>query len=243
MAYLMLRLWLRMENLIPKCRNRLAECDLRFIDRVLSSEDSERSALQSLLSDEAERDQILDHPELFKALLEGTRVVEISTHFYFYILVRKVLKDCDVDDCDVADYVAGILAEHARSPRRNASGFDRNAAYFYISDAFQDIDRASKSERFFIRVRIANLSLIVTGLFEDHLLHRVERRAALSPQVYASVGRSQYDQVSQHQLAKVFDLQAVFGVLSRQFDEVQAGIQDLKERLLFLGDSTERYSI
>ena len=239
----MLCLWLRMENLIPKCRNRLAERDLRFIDRVLSSEDSERFALQSLLSDEAERDQILDHPAIFKAVLEETRVVEISTHFYFYILVRKVLKDADVDDRDVADYVAGILSEHARSPRRNARGFDRNAAYFYISDAFQHIDRASKSERFFVRVRIANLSLIVTGLFEEHLLHRVERRAALSPKVYSNVGRSQYDRVSHHQLAKVFDLQAVFGVLSRQFDEVQAGIRELKERLLFLGDPMEKYSI
>ena len=94
----------------------------------------------------------------------------------------------------------------------------------------------SKNERFFVRVRIANLSLIVTGLFEDHLWHRVERRAALSPTAYASIGKTQYDRVSHHALAKVFDMQAVFEVLSEQFNEIQAGIKDLKERLLFIGE-------
>lgn len=236
MAHVMLCLWLRMDKLIPKCRSRLSECDLRFIDRVLSFDKNESSALDSLLSDDQERDRILDHPALSKAILEETGVVEISTHFYFYVLVRKVLKDADIDDCEVADYVAGVLSEYMRAPRRNSRGFDRNAAYFYVSDAFAHIDRASKSERFFVRVRVANMSLVVTGLFEDHLLHRVERRAALSPSVYADIGRAQYDRVSHHALAKVFDLEDVFGVLADQFDCIQRGIKDLKERLLFLGD-------
>ncbi|MGB0370613.1 MAG: hypothetical protein ACPGN3_04625 [Opitutales bacterium] len=225
-----------MSKLIPKCRSRLPECDLRFIDRVLSLDASESSALEQLLSDADERDQILDHPALFKAVLEDNELVEISSHFYFYILVRKVLKDAEVDDCEVADYVAGVLSEHMRAPRRSARGFDRNSAYFYVSDAFAHIDRASKSERFFIRVRVANMSLVVTGLFEDHLLHRVERRAALSPAVYADIGRAQFDRVSQHALAKTFDLDGVFAVLARQFDSIQSGIKDLKERLIFLGD-------
>lgn len=231
-----------MDNLIPKCRSRLSECDLRFIDRVLSCDKSESSALESLLSDDQERDRILDHPALFDAVLEDTEVVEISTHFYFYVLVRRVLKEGGIDDCEVADYVAGVLAEYMRAPRRNSRGFDRNAAYFYVSDAFAHIDRASKSERFFIRVRVANMSLVITGLFEDHLLHRVERRAALSPAVYADIGRSQYDRVSHHALARVFDLEGVFGVLAHEFDSIQSGIKDLKERLLFLGDSMGKAS-
>src|SRR2546422_11730142 len=40
--------------------------------------------------------------------------LRISTHFYFYVLVRHVFKRSGIEDRVVADYVAEVLAEYSR---------------------------------------------------------------------------------------------------------------------------------
>src|SRR2546427_1372237 len=97
----------------PNCRMQFTSDDVEFILEVLGPE-SAADSLAKLLADEEARDVILDVESLFRALLEQRGCLRVSTHFYFYVLVRHVFKRSGIEDREVADYVAEVLAEYSR---------------------------------------------------------------------------------------------------------------------------------
>jgi len=106
-----------MKVIQPNCRVQFAAEDIEFIVSVLGAKIGDASCLVKLLTDEESRDQILDDPALMHALLERGGCLRVSTRFYFYILVRHVFLRADIKDRAVADYVAELLAEFARTER------------------------------------------------------------------------------------------------------------------------------
>src|SRR5271155_4542287 len=101
----------------PNCRVQFTARDIEFVARVLKGKPGRADCLVKLLSDEDSRDLILDDETLFHALLEHRGCLEVSSHFYFYVLVRHILKRADIADRCVADYVAEVLAVFADSTR------------------------------------------------------------------------------------------------------------------------------
>src|SRR5690242_17586238 len=104
-----------MKVIKPNCRMQFAAQDVEFILSVLGGKLEGADCLVKLLGDEENRDLILDDDSLFHALLERGGCLRVSSHFYFYILVRQVFKRAGIVDRSVADYVAEVLAEFARS--------------------------------------------------------------------------------------------------------------------------------
>src|SRR4029434_1881225 len=104
-----------MKMIQPNCRIQFAAEDMEFILSVLGQRVGTAECLFKLLSDEDSRDLILDDEVLLHALLERRGCLRVSTHFYFYILVRHVFLRADIKDRPVADYVAELLAEYART--------------------------------------------------------------------------------------------------------------------------------
>jgi len=101
----------------PNCRVQFTAEDIEFILSTLGSKAGVVETLTKLLADEDTRDLILDDESLFRALLEQRGCLRVSSHFYFYILVRQVFKRCGIQDRTVADYVAEVLAEFAHAER------------------------------------------------------------------------------------------------------------------------------
>src|SRR5271170_6762384 len=97
----------------PNCRVQFTAEDIDFIRRVLGTTENSQ-ALISLLTDVDCRDAILDDEKLFRALLEERSCLRVSAHFYFYVLVRHVLRQAGIDDRTVADYVAELLTQFSR---------------------------------------------------------------------------------------------------------------------------------
>src|ERR1017187_8211635 len=95
----------------PNCRAQFAAEDIDFILSVLGRKISTAECLVKLLADEDSRDLILDDEALLHALLERSGCLRVSSRFYFYILVRQVLRRSGIQDRAVADYVAEVLAE------------------------------------------------------------------------------------------------------------------------------------
>jgi hypothetical protein len=60
---------------------------------------------------------ILDSDTVFEAVIENPANLSISLHLFFYILVRRVLKEAEIEDESVADFVAELLAEFTRASR------------------------------------------------------------------------------------------------------------------------------
>ena len=98
----------------PNCRIQFTAEDVEFIVSVLGSKAGATETLTRLLADEETRDLILDDEALFRAVLEQRACLRISTHFYFYVLVRHMFKRSGIEDRVVADYVAEVLAEYSR---------------------------------------------------------------------------------------------------------------------------------
>src|SRR5881296_2486251 len=106
-----------MKLIQPNCRIQFAAEDIEFIVSVLGGKLGTAECLVKLLADEESRDVILDDEALLHALLERRGCLRVTSRFYFYILVRHVFQRADIQDRRVADYVAEVLSEFARSER------------------------------------------------------------------------------------------------------------------------------
>jgi hypothetical protein len=91
-----------MKMIQPNCRVQFAAEDIDFILSVLGAKLGTAECLIQLLADEDSRDLILDDAALFHALLERRGCLQVSSRFYFYILVRHVFQEADIQDRAVA---------------------------------------------------------------------------------------------------------------------------------------------
>ena len=106
-----------MKVIQPNCRIQFTAEDINFITSHLGRPAQNNECLIGLLTDESTRDLIIDDEALFRALLENSGCLEVSMHFYFYVLVRHVLRRSGIEDRAVADYVAELLTEFSSSER------------------------------------------------------------------------------------------------------------------------------
>src|SRR5581483_3721558 len=99
------------------CRVQFTAEDVAFVIKTLGRQPNDGASLVALLTDADTRDAVLDDPALVRALLEQRGCLRVSHHFYFYVLVRHVLRQSGLDDRALADYVAEVLTEFSREER------------------------------------------------------------------------------------------------------------------------------
>jgi hypothetical protein len=224
-----------MNVITPNCRVQFTAEDVAFIMAVLGKKDDGPS-LVALLTDPETRDLILDDDALFHALLEQRCCLRVSSRFYFYILVRHVLRESGIGDRPLADYVAELLAEYSRAGRGRlvAPGHAGPLEYFFeMLAALQDADERTA---FCIRAHIGNYSLFLSGIFPEHIRHRAERRACPDLKYYEALGRINFHVAGGHRLARRYDVAAIFEALSSQFANIRLALNDLAGRIFSLGD-------
>src|SRR5207237_3663036 len=122
-----------MKMIQPNCRVQFAAEDIDFILSVLGQKIGTAECLIKLLADQESRDLILDDESLLHALIERRGCLNVSSRFYFYILVRNVFRRSDIQDRKVADYVAELLAEFVLSERSRClvPGQSNTLDYFF----------------------------------------------------------------------------------------------------------------
>src|SRR6187455_131837 len=86
------------------CRERFTAADFEFVVRTLARSQTDHVSLVDLLSDGETRDSVLDNPRLVEAILCHGGQLRISSHFYFYVLARHVLRDAGITDRKLCDY-------------------------------------------------------------------------------------------------------------------------------------------
>jgi hypothetical protein len=226
-----------MKVIRPNCRVQFTAEDLEFILSVLRPRVDSQHALVRLLTDEESRDLILDDERLLHAVLENGACVRISTHFYFYILVRQVFRRSGLEDRAVADYVAELLAEFSHLESTRMQTRESGPPIEYLVDMLAALQNSDDITRFYIRAHMGNTSLFLSGIFPDRIRLRAERRGAPGLGYYESVGRACYRQASDHRLARQYDLAGVFDQLAERFQETRLALNDLRDRLVSLGDN------
>jgi hypothetical protein len=218
------------------CRVQFTAEDIEFILEVLRPKVNSHDCLVQLLSDEESRDLILDNEALLHAILEHRNCLRISTHFYFYILVRQVFRRSGIDERKVADYVAEVLADFSKAEQMQlrVNGQGRPLDYFF--EMLSALPTADDTTRFFIRAHIGNHSLFMSGVFPDRIRHRAERKGAPDLKYYEELGVASYRAARDHRLAHKYDVAEVYDVLAERFQTTRRALNDLGERLITIGD-------
>jgi hypothetical protein len=225
-----------MRMIQPNCRVQFTAEDIEFIMQVLGKKEDEAS-LVSLLTDPETRDLILDNDALFHALLEQRGCLRVSSHFYFYILVRHVLRQSGLEDRAVADYVAEVLAEFSREERTRLTVPGQTGPLDYFVDMLAALQTGDEQTAFYIRAHIGNHSLFLSGVFPERIRQRAERRACPDLRYYEEMGKINFRVAGNHRLARRYDLAPIFDTLSSGFAKTRLALNDLAERVFSLGDA------
>jgi hypothetical protein len=221
----------------PNCRAQFAAEDIDFILSVLGHKISTAECLVKLLADEESRDLILDDEALLHALLERRGCLRVSSRFYFYILVRQVLRRSGIEDRAVTDYVAEVLAEFSRTERLGCVVPGQAAPLDYFIDMLAALQTADERTSFLIRVHIGNHSLFLSGVFPERIRFRAERRGFPDLSYYEGLGRTHYRAASDHRLAQRYDVAGIFDTLSERFATTRLALNDIADRFFSIGDS------
>jgi hypothetical protein len=229
-----------MKVIIPNCRIQFTAEDIDFIQGTLQRRGGKTDCLVGLLADEESRDLILDDEDLFRGLLEFRGCLRVSSHFYFYVMVRQVFRRAGIEDRAVADYVAEVLSEYSLQERMRLSiaGQPNSLEYFFeMVAALRDADERTS---FSIRAHIGNHSLFLTGVFPQRILHRAEKRGFPDLRYYEELGRANFRVASDHRLAARYELGPIFAQLSERFRATRLALNDIADRLFSLGDGGGR---
>jgi len=227
-----------MKVILPNCRIQFTAEDIDFIAATLrrSGSSSGADCLIGLLADAESRDLILDDEQLFHALLEHRGCLSVSSHFYFYVMVRHVFRRAGIDDREMADYVAEVLTEYSLQERTRLQipGQPNSLEYFF--ELMTALQTADDRTGFSIRAHIGNHSLFLTGVFPQRILHRAEKRGFPNLSYYEELGRANFRVASDHRLAARYELGPIFSQLSERFHDTRLALNDISERLFSIGE-------
>ena len=218
------------------CRAQFTADDFSFVVRTLARSQRDAVSLVSLLSDEAERDAILDHELVYRSLVDDGGCLRVSAAFYFYVLTRRVLRQVGVEERALSDYVAAVLLAFSHTSQLRAHNTEPATArsFTYISDLLTQLAACPPEQSFVLRTHLANYSLFLSGVFAERITSHAERRGAPGLSFYESVGQSAYLHVAQHPQARRTDLHTVFEQLGNGFHAVRVALNRLTDSQLHL---------
>ncbi|MDB6155098.1 MAG: hypothetical protein JWL90_3551 [Chthoniobacteraceae bacterium] len=215
------------------CRDRFTAEDFDFVVETLSKSERDSVNLVKLLTDNEARDSILDHPRLVDALAEQSGALRISPQLYFYLLIRHVLKETDLNDRAISDYVASLLENFSQTHRICSPANGMTGPIQYVSDMLIALRDASPSQSFLIRAHVGNYSLFITGIFHETVQSRSQRGG---PDVgfYEGIGSANYKAIASHKAARSAALSSVYGQLADGFHEMRLALNKLSDTLIHL---------
>jgi hypothetical protein len=217
------------------CRARFTAADFDFVVRILARSQTDHVSLVDLLGDAETRDAVLDNPRLVDAILSNAGHLQISSHFYFYVLARHVLRDVGITDRKLCDYVASLLEAFSRASGLRAPHMTEENGRQYVSDMLIALTRATAEQAFLLRAHVGNYSLFLSGIFHENTQRR-SLRGAPDLAFYEQVGRTNYQLVASHATARRCDLSDVYENLAGRFHEVRLALNRLSDSLLNLDD-------
>ena len=218
------------------CRERFTAADFDFVVRTLARSRTDHVSLVELLGDADTRDSVLDNPRLADTILSNAGHLCISSHFYFYVLARRVLRDVGITDRKLCDYVASLLETFSRVNGLQAPHVSEERGRQYVSDMLIALTRATSAQAFLLRAHVGNYSLFLTGIFHENTQRR-SLRGAPDLAFYEQVGRTNFQLVAAHDTARRCELSDVYEELADRFREVRLALNRLSDSLLNLDET------
>lgn len=217
----------------PDIRARLTPRDFEVVLLTLAhGEAAAYRRLEARLFEEGP-DALLDAPELPARLRALRGVLVPSEALFLYVMVRHALLAADVDDRELADYLAALVAEFGRRDRAWRVDWHDDATHRYVVDLLADLERSDGPRRFRVVVHLGNWALWLGGLFPRHVEARRDRRGGPDIGYYDRMGRRGFAEASGHALAGTLGLASVFGTAAERYPAVRGALNRLAAEVFF----------
>jgi hypothetical protein len=214
-------------------RGQLKPTDLQLVLLLLSRGSAVRRASLERRLEREGPDPLLDAPELPEALLAVRTILVPSPSLFFYVIVRQALRTAQVDDRELADYLAALLLEFGRRDRANRVDWNDDQRHRYLVDIVTDLEASHDPRRFKVMVHLGNYALWLAGVFPAYVAARQLRKGGPDLSYYDGLGRRGYAMASDHVLADRYHLEAVLRVAAERFRTVRGALNEVSERVFF----------
>jgi hypothetical protein len=214
-------------------RGRLTAADLQLVILLLSRGSAHRRAyLERRLTTEGP-DALLDAPDLLERLLTVRSMMIPSEALFFYVLVRHALRRSQVEDRDLADYLAALLLEFGQRDRAFRIGWNDDQRHRYLVDILADLEATEGDRRFKVMVHLGNYALWLTGVFPDYIAARRLRKAGPDVSYYDALGSRGFGLASDHVLAARYGLDAVLRLAADRYTALRGALNGVSDRVFF----------
>lgn len=221
--------------ILADTRGRLTGADVELVMLVLSSGSaSRRKHFERQLEVEGP-DALLDAPALMERLLALRTLVAPSEPLLFYVLVRHMLLRAEIDDRDLADYLASLLSNFGQRDRAWRIDWNDDHTHQYLIDIVSDLEATHGNRQFKVMAHLGNYALWLAGVFPDYIAERQRRKGGPDVSYYDSWGQQGYRLAARHELASRLGLDRVFSVAADRFSALRGAFNGLSERLYFPG--------
>jgi len=219
--------------ILANTRGQLKANDLQLVLLLLSrGSATRRAALEQQLTQEGP-DSLLESADLPEALLAVRTILVPSPALFFYVMVRQALRTAEVDDRELADYLAAMLLEFGRRERAYQVDWNDDQRHRYVIDILADLELSQGARRFKVMVHLGNYALWLAGIFPDYIAARQLRSGGPDLSYYDTLGRRGFELASDHALADHYNLETVFRSAVDRYPEVRGALNDISERVFF----------
>ena len=219
--------------ILANTRGQLKPNDLQLVLLLLSRGSATRRAvLEQRLTQEGP-DSLLESPDLPEALLAVRTILVPSPALFFYVMVRHALHTAEVEDRELADYLAAMLLEFGRRERAYQVDWNDDQRHRYVIDILADLELSQGARRFKVMVHLGNYALWLAGIFPDYIAARQLRSGGPDLSYYDTLGRRGFELASDHALADHYNLETVFRSAAERYPEVRGALNDISERVFF----------
>ncbi|HSL69354.1 MAG TPA: hypothetical protein VK864_03890 [Longimicrobiales bacterium] len=228
--------------IVPNVRASFGRAEASFVIWLMTrGQEQERDRAEARLREEG-FDAILDDPRTLNALLAHGGFSSAPEPLVFYVLVRHALLEGDLRDRVVADYLAALLINFGRGRRAYRIDNDEFPEYFYLLDLLEAAESATGHRQFLLRAHLGEYALWLSGLFADHIAHRMQRKGAPGLNYYEEMGATGFRAAADHREAERNGLDRVYRSCAERFTGLRIALNRISDRHLFpmRGDSVDR---
>lgn len=220
----------------PGCWSRFTPQDWYFVRDTLARDEKARAGFNAILDDTTAIPLILDNDLLFQTIVQNRQAARaLSPELYFYLIIRHSLHERGIDDAIVADYMAGVCADHGCGPEKGPEEINRSVDRMYSVDYLEALNEADGYEHFFLHVQCAGQYLVLASFYPDYIERRSRRRGAPDVGYYEEVVISHLHAARAHVLADEFELEDTLRRVAAAFPIARRALNHTTREFLSLG--------
>ena len=224
-------------------RYSLKQQDRAFIASALAASADEQQLVDGLFDDDNMSDLILDCSKLYDILTDPQRDNDVSRRLYFYVVLRRELRNEEVVDRDIADYLAGVFDTFLNGLEEPDPSSDQFFDKEYVWGLLAAVDSNNHEQNLITRAHIGNYTLFATGVYPERIQYRAEYERGPKPKYYEAIGRASYSTASQLPIADEFAYVDLFKKLAAKFRQIRIALNRLSIRTELAGHREEHDSV